>query len=71
LAKIWHHDWKHSHLLDLTDEGLLEEMKAHNQMKGAEKLVLESAGKKGEKKKSKKDGKKGGKKHGKKHKKKK
>ena len=71
LAKTWHHDWKHSHPLDLTDEGLLEEMKAHNRMKGAEKLVLEGAGKKRDKKKSKKDGKKGGKKHGKKHKKKK
>ena len=66
LAKVFHHDWKHSHPLDLTDEGLLEEMKAHK-MKGTEKLVLEGDGKK----KSKKDGKKDGKKHGKKHKKKK
>lgn len=71
LAKIWHHDWKHSHALDLTDEGLLAEMKAHNQMKGAEKLVLESNGKKKSKKGGKKHDKKDGKKHGKKHKNKK
>ena len=49
LAKIFHHDWKHSHPLDLTDEGLLAEMKAHK-MKGAEKLVLEDDGKNGKKK---------------------
>ena len=49
LAKIFHQDWKHSHPLDLTDEGLLEEMKAHK-MKGAEKLVLEGDAKKGKNK---------------------
>jgi cardiolipin synthase len=39
LSKIAHHDWEHSHPLDLTDEGLLEEFKDHN-MKGAEELAL-------------------------------
>lgn len=29
LHKIAHHDWKHSHPLDLTDEGLLAEMEEH------------------------------------------
>jgi cardiolipin synthase A/B len=29
LRDIAHHDWKHSHPFDLTDEGLLEELKAH------------------------------------------
>ena len=29
LRKIAHHDWKHSHPLDLSDEGLLEEMRQH------------------------------------------
>jgi phosphatidylserine/phosphatidylglycerophosphate/cardiolipin synthase-like enzyme len=39
LSKIAHHDWEHSHPLDLTDEGLLEEFKEHK-MKGAEDLAL-------------------------------
>ena len=26
-SKFAHHDWKHSHPLDLTDEGLLEELR--------------------------------------------
>jgi len=39
LAKIAHHDWEHSHPLDLTDEGLLEEFKDHK-TKGAENLAL-------------------------------
>jgi phosphatidylserine/phosphatidylglycerophosphate/cardiolipin synthase-like enzyme len=39
LSKIAHHDWEHSHPLDLTDEGLLEELKSHK-MKGAEDLAL-------------------------------
>jgi cardiolipin synthase len=39
LSKIAKHDWEHSHPLDLTDEGLLEEFKEHN-MKGAEELAL-------------------------------
>jgi cardiolipin synthase len=50
LSKIVHHDWKHSHPLDLTDEGLLEELKEHK-MKGAGDLALEDNGKKHEKKK--------------------
>ena len=29
LRKIAHHDWKHSHPLDLSDQGLLEEMRQH------------------------------------------
>jgi cardiolipin synthase A/B len=29
LQKIAHHDWKHSHPLDLTDEGLMEELEEH------------------------------------------
>jgi len=39
LSKIAHHDWEHSHPLDLTDEGLLEEFKEHK-MKGLEDLAL-------------------------------
>src|SRR5271155_186424 len=39
LSKIAHHDWEHSHPMDLTDEGLLAEMKAHK-MKGADNLAL-------------------------------
>jgi cardiolipin synthase A/B len=39
LKKIAHHDWKHSHPLDLTDQGLLEELKQH-QIDAAEDLVL-------------------------------
>ncbi|MGB2629356.1 MAG: phospholipase D-like domain-containing protein [Candidatus Acidiferrum sp.] len=39
LQEIAHHDWKHSHTLDLTDEGLLEEFKNH-QTKGAGDLAL-------------------------------
>ena len=47
LSAIAHHDWKHSHPLDLTDEGLLGEMKKHK-MKGVKELAL--AGKKKKKK---------------------
>jgi phosphatidylserine/phosphatidylglycerophosphate/cardiolipin synthase-like enzyme len=50
LSKIAHHDWEHSHPLDLTDEGLLEELKEHK-MKGAEDLALEGDDKKHKKKK--------------------
>ena len=39
LQEIAHHDWKHSHTLDLSDEGLLAEFKDHN-AKGAEGLAL-------------------------------
>jgi len=39
LSKIAHHDWEHSHPMDLTDEGLLEEFKKHK-MEEAEDLAL-------------------------------
>ena len=39
ITKIAHHDWEHSHPLDLTDEGLLAEFEKHN-TKGAEELAL-------------------------------
>ena len=39
LQKIAHHDWKHSHPLDLSDEGLFSDLEGRS--KGAsEKLVL-------------------------------
>ena len=37
LAKVAKHDWENSHPLDLTDEGLFEDLEEHG---GAEKLVL-------------------------------
>ena len=40
LQKIAHHDWKHSHPLDLTDEGLYEDLELHGSG-GSEKLVLD------------------------------
>ncbi|HMD09435.1 MAG TPA: phospholipase D-like domain-containing protein [Candidatus Acidoferrum sp.] len=40
LSKFVHHDWEHSHPLDLTDEGLLEEFKEHKMEEG-EELALE------------------------------
>jgi phosphatidylserine/phosphatidylglycerophosphate/cardiolipin synthase-like enzyme len=39
LSKIARHDWKHSHPIDLTDEGLLEEFNKHK-MDEAEDLAL-------------------------------
>ena len=39
LRKIAHHDWKHSHRLDLTDEGLAAELERH-QIECAEELAL-------------------------------
>jgi cardiolipin synthase len=57
LSKIAKHDWKHSHPLDLTDEGLLNELKEHK-MKGAERLALGSDDKKKKKHKKDKKGKK-------------
>lgn len=39
LTKTAHHDWEHSHPLDLTDDGLLAEFEKH-QTKGAEELAL-------------------------------
>ena len=50
LSAIAHHDWKHSHSLDLTDEGLFNEMEKHK-MKGVKELAL--AGKKKKQKKKK------------------
>ncbi len=39
LTKIAHHDWEHSHPLDLTDAGLLAEFESH-EMEGTEELAL-------------------------------
>ena len=40
MTKIVHHDWKHSHRLDLTDKGLLAELKRHN-IEAADTLALD------------------------------
>jgi phosphatidylserine/phosphatidylglycerophosphate/cardiolipin synthase-like enzyme len=40
MTKIAHHDWEHSHPLDLTDEGLISEFKDHKK-KGIEELALD------------------------------
>jgi cardiolipin synthase A/B len=45
LKKIAHHDWKHSHPLDLTDEGLLAELEQHK-IDGGGELALRGKGKK-------------------------
>ena len=45
LRKIVHHDWKHSHPLDLTDEGLLAELEQHK-IDAASELALNTKGKK-------------------------
>jgi cardiolipin synthase A/B len=42
---IAHHDWKHSHPLDLTDEGLLDELEKHH-VDGASELALGESPKK-------------------------
>jgi len=43
LQNIAEHDWEHSHPLDLSDEGLLEDLeKRHEAKEGAETLVLEA-----------------------------
>lgn len=39
MTKIVHHDWKHSHRMDLTDEGLAKELQRHN-IESAEELAL-------------------------------
>jgi phosphatidylserine/phosphatidylglycerophosphate/cardiolipin synthase-like enzyme len=39
MIKIVHHDWKHSHTLDLTDEGLLAELERHNIEASAELAI--------------------------------
>jgi len=50
LRQIVHHDWKHSHPFDLTDEGLLAELEEHH-IDAAEALALkERHEKKGKKK---------------------
>lgn len=54
LQKIAHHDWKHSHPLDLTDEGLFEDLELHGNG-GSEKLVLDLHPEKKHDKKNKKD----------------
>ena len=40
LHKIARHDWKHSHPLDLSDEGLMEDLEKRGGGKGEEKLAL-------------------------------
>jgi phosphatidylserine/phosphatidylglycerophosphate/cardiolipin synthase-like enzyme len=55
LHKVARHDWKHSHPLDLTDEGLLAELAQHH-VDGSKELALDS--KPGKKKQQKKRAKK-------------
>ncbi len=45
LVATSHHDWKHSHKLDLSDEGLMAELERHK-MEGARQLALDVQGKK-------------------------
>jgi hypothetical protein len=49
MTKIVRHDWKHSHILDLTDAGLLAELERHK-IDGADELALDGAPKKKKKK---------------------
>ena len=58
VEEVAHHDWKHSHALDLTDEGLLRDLeKRHNAAAGVEKLILDTGhGKTRERKSRPKDG---------------
>jgi len=53
LTKIAHHDWKHSHPMDLSDEGLREEFEKHQLELAAGKLALREAKRKDKKKKRK------------------
>jgi phosphatidylserine/phosphatidylglycerophosphate/cardiolipin synthase-like enzyme len=39
LVQVWHRDWKHSHKLDLSDEGILADLEKHGS-KDAGTLVL-------------------------------
>ncbi len=48
LTKIAHHDWEHSHHLDLTDEGLLKELEEHK-IDAANELAIHRPQKKGAK----------------------
>jgi hypothetical protein len=43
-----HHDWKHSHPLDLTDEGLMAELEQHK-IDATGELALNANGKKKDK----------------------
>ncbi|MGA9184919.1 MAG: phospholipase D-like domain-containing protein, partial [Candidatus Acidiferrales bacterium] len=45
MSKIVHHDWKHSHKLDLTDQGLLAELERHD-IEAEDELALDPAAKK-------------------------
>lgn len=44
LRRVVQHDWKHSYAMDLSDEGLLEEMAEHN-VDGMDALALNGRGK--------------------------
>ena len=48
LRKIVHHDWEHSHPMDLSDEGLLAELREH-EIDAAEELALGTENKGGNK----------------------
>jgi cardiolipin synthase A/B len=50
LRKIAHYDWKRSNPLDLSDEGLLEELERHKIDAAAELALRGNAGKKGKRK---------------------
>ncbi len=54
LEKIAKHDWKHSHPLDLTDEGILKQLQEHEKDSADELAALESVGEAANKKKKKK-----------------
>ena len=56
LERIARHDWKHSHPLDLTDEGILKSLEAHDK-DGVDESALESVGEAPKKSKKKKAGK--------------
>jgi cardiolipin synthase len=45
LKKIAHHDWEHSHTLDLSDDGLFDDLERRGEG-GSEKLILDVDGKK-------------------------
>lgn len=42
LENIAHHDWKHSHPMDLTDEGILYDFESHGEATDIEKLILDT-----------------------------
>jgi hypothetical protein len=42
MSDVFQHDWKHSETLDLTDEGLAEEMAKHG-IVCADKLAIDPA----------------------------